>query len=535
MNGLSIIITTYKRTFSLKLLIKEIEKQKINSPLEVIVVNNNLKKIKITSKKIDLKIINNFNKNGCSSRYKIAKENSKYKTIVFLDDDVKILSSLFLQKFKNFFDKKNTNDIVSSWCSILNPHQLDYFSAKPINFNNTNQEKEVDLIGPGISILNKKILTNDITNLPEKFEGADNVWFSLQTSIIHKSKKYYFPSKDLIKFRLSYLNFSAMYRKDKVKNQKDSAVDYFLNKGYLPLFTKNLPKIKTPIALISYNRSEILEKNLKYFSYFSTGKIYAICDGPKSKDDERKTNEVRKLISKYIPKEKFIKIYATKNMGLRNRVVSGLNKVFEKEETAIILEDDCIPDPSFFKYCDELLIKYKNNPKIGSISGSNFIFGQENIKNSYYFSQFTHSWGWATWRRAWNKYDDEMKNWENILKKRKFSSLISKAYWHLIFLTIYKQKINSWAFRWTLSCWKNNMITIMPKTNLVKNIGVGKLATNTKIKSKSLEINTVSLNFPLKHPTKVEVNNKLDNITEKNVYLKPKVIIGAFLKLLGVI
>jgi|GEM_PF-1126017 hypothetical protein len=530
MNGLSTIITTYKRNFSLNLLIKDLEKQVFNFPIEVIVINNNLKPIKISSK-LKIKIINNFNKNRCSSRYKIAKS-SKHQTIVFLDDDVHLKDRLFLSEFKSFFDKKTKKDIASSWCSVFKPNSLEYFSAQGVNFNTSNEESETDLIGPGISIFDKSILTKEIISVPKRFEIADNVWFSLQTSLVHKTKKYYFPSKNKVGFRKSHLSPFALYRSSVGKEQKEKSLEHFFNKGYLPIFAKNIKEIKTPIVLIAYNRPEILEKNLKFIKYLKLSKIYVVCDGPKNKDDKKKTDHVRSLIEKYLDKENLVKIYSSKNMGLRKRIVSGLNEVFKKEESAIILEDDCIADPSFFKLTEELLKKYKNNKNIGSISGSNYLLNNSLVKNSYYFSQYPHSWGWATWKRAWKLFDNEMSDWEKHWENHSYSSWLVKWYWHLIFSAVNKLKINSWAYRWTYSCWKNSLLTIIPQKNLVTNIGVGKNASNTRFKSSILNMNSISIKFPLIHPKKIVVNKKLDKITEKNLYIKPRTIIGALIKLI---
>lgn len=531
MNGLSIIITTYKRNHSLKLLIKDLEKQILEFPLEIIIVNNNKKDIKIKSN-LKIKIINNKNKNGCSQRYKLAESLAKYKTIIFLDDDVHIIDRRFVSEFKNFHHKKSRVDIASSWCSSFDSNNLDYFSAKPINFNNFDSEKEVDLIGPGISIFNKNILTEKVTNIPKKFRLADNVWFSLQTSIIHKTKKYYFPSKNKIEFRRSYLSVFAMYRSKKVKEQKEKSINYFLQNKYVPIFLRNIKKIKTPIILIAYNRPKILEKNLKLIKNLKLSKIYVLCDGPKDKNDKIKTDKVRKLIKKYLDSNITTKLYSKKNIGLRNRVVSGLNEVFKKEKMAIILEDDCIPNISFFKFSEELLKKYKDNRKIGSISGTNYLLNKRLVKSDYYFSEFPHSWGWATWRRSWNLYDNNIDNWEIIWRNHEFNSAIAKYYWYIIFSAVSKIKIDSWAYRWTYSCWKHNLLTIIPSKNLVTNIGVGNNSSNTKFKSSVLNMKTESIEFPLKHPKIIKINKKLDAVTEKNLYIKPKVIAGAILKLI---
>ena len=121
----------------------------------------------------------------------------------------------------------------------------------------------------------------------------------------------------------------------------------------------------TPIIFIFFNRSEHIVETLSVLQKLKPSKLYLVADGPRNNKERKQIQKVRKLVEKNIIwKTKVTKIYAHKNMGLRNRIVSGLNNVFEKEETAIIMEDDCIADQSFFKFCDVLLKKYKNNKKI---------------------------------------------------------------------------------------------------------------------------------------------------------------------------
>ena len=158
--------------------------------------------------------------------------------------------------------------------------------------------------------------------------------------------------------------------------------------------------MKTPVVLIIYHRPELTKKVIEALRLVKPKKIFVIADGPKSKKDEKVCLKTRVLIKTIDWDCQIFKKYANKNMGLRKRVVSGLNWVFEKVDKAIILEDDLVIDPSFFKFCEDLLNKYKDNKEIISISGNNFQFGKVSTKSSYYFSHYVHSWGWATWRRA---------------------------------------------------------------------------------------------------------------------------------------
>lgn len=290
----------------------------------------------------------------------------------------------------------------------------------------------------------------------------------------------------------------------------------------------------SPVAIIIYNRPETTKNLLKELKKVGPGKVYIIADGPKDKNDKKLTDQVRREAENNIFWNcKVIKIYAKKNMGLKNRVVTGLNKVFKDEETAIILEDDCVPDSSFFKFCNQLLEKYKNNNTIFSISGTTHSQDLK-INKSYYFSKHFHSWGWATWKRAWDLYDDNLNGWpknqNQILKK--FKNPLEKMYWKIVFNMTKDKKIDSWAYGWTYSHLKNNALSIIPQNNLVKNIGFGKNSTHNKLwqKQKSLEFEPVK--FPMNHPKKISINHQKDDLTNKNIYLTPRSILGLLYKVI---
>ena len=106
--------------------------------------------------------------------------------------------------------------------------------------------------------------------------------------------------------------------------------------------------------------------------------------------------------------------YADVNLGMKRREKSGFDWVFSEVEEAILLEDDCVPHPNFFRFCENLLDRYRNDTRVKTISGSNYQFGRRGTEDSYYFSRYAPTWGWATWRRAWKFYDGEMKLWPKV-------------------------------------------------------------------------------------------------------------------------
>ena len=273
--------------------------------------------------------------------------------------------------------------------------------------------------------------------------------------------------------------------------------------------------MNTPILIITFNRPDFLKIVISVLEKIKPKKIYFKIDGPRqgNKNDEEQILKTKKIINQIQWKCKKFIFQSKKNLGSRDNPIKGINWLFSLEKKGIILEDDCIPDKSFFKYCEELLDKYENNKNVGMISGRNNL-EKTNIKSSYYFT-FGNTWGWATWRRAWRFNDVKLKNWNNKkLKKNFFKNLKS----YPIFLQILNDrcnkiknnKINSaWDYQWFFSIISRNMIGIIPRVNLVKNLGFDERSTHTKNNKKLYLIKSYKINFPLKHNNEFLINKKL--------------------------
>jgi len=153
------------------------------------------------------------------------------------------------------------------------------------------------------------------------------------------------------------------------------------------------------------------------------------------------------------------------------------------------------------------------------ISGDNFQFGRKRTEYSYYFSRYTHIWGWASWRRAWDNYDVDMKIWPEIRDGGWLKDLLgdkkSVRYWKKMFENVYQGKIDTWDYQWTFSCWVQSALTILPNVNLVSNIGFGSEALHTKVKNKLSNLKTESIAFPISHPAHILRNSVADHTTEK--------------------
>ncbi|MCC5846414.1 MAG: glycosyltransferase family 2 protein [Verrucomicrobia bacterium] len=282
---------------------------------------------------------------------------------------------------------------------------------------------------------------------------------------------------------------------------------------------------ETPVVVIFFNRPEVLQVLVNRLAEVQPRKLYLVCDGPRADRPEEpaKVKACQDLFDPLPWTCEIHKNYSVTNLGCRNRVVSGLNWVFEHEEQAIILEDDCVPNASFFQFCTQLLSKYKYESRVNSIAGTN-VFGQnDNSSSSYFFSRYNNCWGWATWRRSWNEFEEVNNEPAKYINTSEFKSLFQKKihylYWKKIYQLFLKGKINSWAYLWKLSCWVNNGLVIYPSSNLVRNIGDDESATRTAgYKYTNLETNEIS--FPLKDPLYLTPNIRFDLDLEKYIYSK---------------
>lgn len=279
-----------------------------------------------------------------------------------------------------------------------------------------------------------------------------------------------------------------------------------------------------PVAFFIFNRPKETEVVFEQIRQAKPPILFLVADGPRSEyqDEDKKCSDVRDIVSQVDWDCHVMTHYAKTNMGCRLRVSSGLDWVFSQVEDAIILEDDCLPHPSFFEFCDRLLDKYKDDDRIFSIAGTTFQPRSRQDSNSYYFSKYPQIWGWATWRRAWNFYDVNMQEWEAIRNSKQFKIMMPdfqvRLYWDHKFQKIYYKKIDTWDFQFIFASLLQNAFHVIPNQNLVSNIGFNLDATHTKIKGKLSERITKKINFPLIHPSIILREVKADQFTESYLY-----------------
>jgi hypothetical protein len=216
-------------------------------------------------------------------------------------------------------------------------------------------------------------------------------------------------------------------------------------------------------------------------------------------------------------------LFRAENLGCKIAISSAIDWFFLNEEQGIILEDDCLPDISFFQYCDELLEKYKDNNDVVMIGGNNFNPKKIGLAD-YYFSKIPHIWGWATWRRTWQKYDISMSAYPDFKEKNLIRNIWAdkkvQGYWNGILDEVYNNKVNTWDYQFTFSIFLEKGLCINPNKNLVSNIGFQKNFTNTLLTDKRVaNIALERMYFPMRHPDQIVYNIKNDEHIN-NIYLR---------------
>lgn len=280
------------------------------------------------------------------------------------------------------------------------------------------------------------------------------------------------------------------------------------------------------VAIIIFNRPKVVCQLLARLAELRPKTLFVIGDGPRLHKpcEAELVQAVREQVGKVSWPCEVVTDYAAENLGCRRRVVSGLNWVFGQVEEAIILEDDCLPTLSFMKYASELLDRFRDDSRIGSVCGALSVPSIPPIDGDYFFSRYNLFTGWATWRRAWSLYDDDMRPVEDGSLDRvleaTFEHQRARWYWRYVLRRTQAGLINSWGYRWMLSCWANSMLAAFPRCTLVDNVGFGDDATNTRGQAWYFRQQIGELPAPLTHPRHMCRNAKIDRIVENARYSK---------------
>lgn len=277
-----------------------------------------------------------------------------------------------------------------------------------------------------------------------------------------------------------------------------------------------------PILFIVYNRPELTKTVFDEIKKLKPKQLFVAADGPKIDvlGDMEKCLSVRKAFKGQIDWDcESHTLFQIKNLGGKWGGYTAIDWFFDNVDEGIILEDDDLPDPSFFPYCKELLDRYRNDERIGMISGDNFQFGNHKTDNSYYFSKYIHGWGWATWKRTWKLLDIFMRDWpeqrEKIINEDFIDDPREVGFWKNTLDRMYYGATDAWDYQFCYYLWKNNKLNIIPNTNLITNIGMEGTHSNNPMANQKRE----SMIFPMKHPNKIERFKAADEYTTVRFYL----------------
>lgn len=294
--------------------------------------------------------------------------------------------------------------------------------------------------------------------------------------------------------------------------------------------------LSTPILFLIFNRLDTTERVFAEIRKQAPRRLYIAADGPrpgKGESERLACESVRNWVVAHIDWDCDVHtLFRDGNLGCGRAVSGAITWFFEREEAGIILEDDCLADPSFFPFCEEMLARYRDCPEVMHISGNNNQDTMGDYSYSYYFSVYSHIWGWAAWRRSWQGFDLGIRDWADIRQddarvKELMSGVYtagSRRYRRTQFDSILRGEMDSWAYPYLYLLWKKRGLTVMPSVNLVENIGVGGDATHTTAMESFRIRQKKPIAFPLSHPPKAALNRKLDLVIERRdyTYFSPK-------------
>lgn len=295
---------------------------------------------------------------------------------------------------------------------------------------------------------------------------------------------------------------------------------------------------QTPILFLVFNRPDTTNQVFERIRALKPLKLYVASDGARinKTGEDLLVQETRAIIQSIDWDCEIKTLFRAENLGCKVAVSSAIDWFFENEEQGIILEDDCLPNESFFHFCEQLLNQYKKHNEIMHISGNNFQDGIIRGDGSFYFSKYNHIWGWATWKRAWILYNVnlEIEN-ENEIEdfiKGNFEAKKEQLFWTKLYKNFTKSAIDTWDYQWTYAIWKNNGLSIIPNKNLVSNIGFDSNGTHTNGKDILGLGNTKTFTISeIINPSVIAINKKADKYTLDH-YFNPSIIFYIYKKIL---
>ena len=285
--------------------------------------------------------------------------------------------------------------------------------------------------------------------------------------------------------------------------------------------------MRSAVLFLIFNRPETTRQVFEAIRAAQPPRLYVAADGPRidRAGEVERCAEARRIATAVDWACDVQTLFRDQNLGCKVGVSTGISWFFEHEAEGIILEDDVLPLPSFFPYCDELLERYRDDDRIALVSGCNLIAHRFTPPESYFYSIYNHIWGWASWRRAWKHYDVAMSDWPAWRDSGGLCRLSNgrksfEEYWREIFDAVSHGEIDTWDYQWTFTCWRLGALSILPSRNQTYNIGFGPSATHTKLESPSFvrKSRPKSLDLPLVHPVSIGRSEKIDWAISRRVF-----------------
>jgi hypothetical protein len=286
--------------------------------------------------------------------------------------------------------------------------------------------------------------------------------------------------------------------------------------------------LQTPVLFCLFNRPDLARRVFASIAAMQPRHLLISCDGPRSgyPSDQNLVARSRAIVDAVDWPCDVETFFPDTNQGCRRQMSAAITWAFEQHEKIIILEDDCLPDPTFFSYCQQLLDRYASNRQVMMISGDNF---QERLRSrsgpDYYFSGYTHIWGWASWRRAWKQFDLSMASWSHGTGRPVLENYCcheaEQMYWASIFDRQKRGEIDTWDYSWQWSVWQQRGLVVLPERNLVTNIGFRADGTHTTDDGHWLAEKPAESMPSLVHPQVIQRNRQADARTWSRVFAPP--------------
>lgn len=282
--------------------------------------------------------------------------------------------------------------------------------------------------------------------------------------------------------------------------------------------------MKSAVLFVVFNRPDTTARVFESIRAAQPPRLYVAADGARAgkAGEAERSAEVRRIATAVDWPCEVRTRFQDSNLGCKVGVSSAIDWFFENEPEGIILEDDVLPQPEFFRYCDDLLEHYRDDATVAMVSGCSFIGNPHGNAASYVFSRYAHVWGWASWRRAWRHYDVAMTGWPSPAARSRLDAVLDGRgdaidYWSNIFDVTRRGDIDTWDYQWVYACWMNDLVAVMPAGMLVENIGFGADATHTSggTSRAMRDAPLAYLDFPLRHPVRgstVEVDRLVERV-----------------------